>query len=109
MIKFINSRLKNKRGFTLVEVMVALAIFALFSLVVATVFQLVFKIHVNTDEINTQMTKQASTLDNGSVAMYDSAKNFNITFDGVSDTITANGEKVAAGAADYRIPIRVFK
>ena len=108
MIKFINSYKNKKSGFSLVEVIVALAIFAIFSLVVAVIFQLVFKLHMNTDEINTQMSKQATTLDKGNMVAYDADKDYDITFNGVSDTITANGQKVASGATDDRLPIKVF-
>ena len=108
MIKFVNHRRNGKKGFTLVEVIIALAIFALFSLVIATMFMTVFKIHFNTNEIDTQMDKQITVLDVRSTEEYDNAKSFTIEFDGVTDVITSNGEKVAKGANDNRIPIRVF-
>ena len=108
MIKFVNHRRNGKKGFTLVEVIIALAIFALFSLVVASIFQLVFKVRLNTNEIDTQMDKQITVLDVRSTEEYDTTKSFTIEFDGVTDVITSNGEKVANGAVDNRIPIRVF-
>ena len=113
MIKFVNKYRSKKGGFTLTEVIVALAIFAIFSLVVAVVFELVFKLHMNTDTINRQMTQQTTVLDNGGAADdYNGGKpdeKFTISFDGVNEPITSNGgQKVVSGGNDYKIPIRVF-
>lgn len=112
MIKFVNKYRSKKGGFTLTEVIVALAIFAIFSLVVAVVFELVFKLHMNTDTINRQMTQQTSVLDAaGASEEYDGAtvSEFDIKFNGVSDVIKSDGgEKVVADGNTYKIPIRVF-
>ena len=110
MIKYINRLRSSKKGFTLVEVIIAMAVFALLSTVLAMMFQLVFKLHINTNEIDTQMDKQTTILDGGVAATedYDTTKSFSIAFNEVGDTITANGEKVAAGYTDGKIPIRVF-
>lgn len=112
MIKFVNKYRSKKGGFTLTEVIVALAIFAIFSLVVAVVFELVFKLHMNTDTINREMTKQTSALDNGGANeeyANPSVSKFTISFDGVNDEIKSDGgEKVVTNGNTYKIPIRVF-
>ena len=113
MIKIFNKRhRKGKGGFTLMEVIIALGLFCLLSLVVAVMFELVFKLRINTDDVNKQMNKQATILDNGAGEEYNeqTTDQFEIKFDGIDESIKSNGgEKVAnADANDYRIPIRVF-
>lgn len=52
---------KNKKGLTLIEIIVAMAVFAIMSLLVATMFATAMKLNLRTNNMNKQMQTEGAT------------------------------------------------
>lgn len=61
----LNKFKKNLKGMTLIEVIVALAVFAIMALMLATMFATAMKMSLETHTLNSRVDKQTTLIDSG--------------------------------------------
>ena len=102
--------LRDKKGFTLMEVIIALAIFSIFSLLLCMMFSVVFNMYSRVNKIDRNIDTQTEKIEKGAVVpdSVDTSK-FDITFDSGTTIITSkNGRQYADDSTNDIIHIKTF-
>ncbi|MFA5659023.1 MAG: prepilin-type N-terminal cleavage/methylation domain-containing protein [Oscillospiraceae bacterium] len=85
---------KNKNGMTLVEVLVAMALFAIFSLIMASAFTITYRMNLNNHEMNKDMDTQGAQIEAGTPSGTATSQTFSISVNGRSFDIDADVYRV---------------
>ena len=94
----------NKKGVTLCEVLVAMTIFAIMSLMLATMVSTTARMNIKNHKMNKQMQDQGQVVeqDDKTIASKTDDLNFNIKFVGRPDEFNYSIEKYQSGnTSDY--------
>ena len=98
---------KNFKGMTIVEVLVAIAIFAILSLIVSTVFIFAAYNNMITAKMNKQMDSQTENVENKTGGVEFNSEKFIIDFG--SSQFEVNGKKVIVGDSDDKVKFGYFE
>ncbi len=106
--------MKNKKsfkGFTLIEVLVALAVFTILSMVLAVMFATVIKINIKNHEINDELQLQgdAIELDDKTNATSNSSDIITFNFPSTGESIDLEVDKWEGGATDENVHIKFYE
>lgn len=100
------SFLRDKKGFTLVEVVVALAVFSIFALLLCVTFSVVFAQCNLVNKIDRNLDTQIRKVEQSSVNQVNNETHV-LKFDSVDD-VSGNGTFVATDSTDDAIHLRTF-
>ncbi|NMB30610.1 MAG: prepilin-type N-terminal cleavage/methylation domain-containing protein [Clostridiales bacterium] len=110
MKKRIRSKYASKDGFTLIETIIALAIFSLLMVVLVTIFSAAFNTYSAAHTIDKNTDKQAAAIEVGEHDGMDiSNQTYHYKFDDPINNFTLNAERFRAGTPDDRVHIDFFK
>ena len=97
---------RDKKGFTLVEVVVALAVFSIFALLLCVTFSVVFAQCNLVNKIDRNLDTQIKKVEQSSVNQVNNETHV-LKFDSVDD-VSGNGTFVATDSTDDAIHLRTF-
>lgn len=101
--------LREKKGFTLMEVIIALAIFSIFSLLLCMMFSVVFNMYSRVNKIDRNIDTQTEKIEKGAVVpdTVDTSK-FTIEFTNADDIQSSKGKQYADDSTNDIIHIKTF-
>lgn len=106
----IRSRHTSKNGFTLIETIIALAIFSLLMVVLVTIFSAAFNTYNAAHTIDKNTDEQAAEIEVGDHEDMDiTNRSYEYKFDDPINNFTLNAEKVRAGSPDDRVHLDFFR
>lgn len=110
MIKRMQAKRTSKNGFTLVETIIALAIFSLLMVVLVTIFSAAFNTYNAAHTIDRNTDEQAAAIEVGNYdEMTVANDSYRYKFLDPANNFTFNAERVRAGATDDRVHIDFFR
>lgn len=110
MKKRIQTKYASKNGFTLVETIIALAIFSMLMVVLVTIFSAAFNTYSAAHTIDKNTDEQAAAIEVGDHDGMDIRnRSYDYKFDDPINNFTLDAEKFRAGTSDDRVHIDFFK
>ncbi len=93
---------KNQKGLTLIEVLIAMTLFAIFSLVLATAFAATYRMNLNNHKLNKSMDTHGAQIEAGTPSGTPAGWTFNVTVNGATYDIDMDVYRIGSPGDEAR-------